>query len=253
MSNIFDGIEVNPNASAKKETVGGNYIAETGAYNAVIKMARIVDSQSSASKALEVTFETESGATVKDSMWFVGKDGKTASVKDGKLVENFAFTKLKRLVYLATKADALKTESKQILVYNYQEKKEKAIQADVMVDLINKPVKILVLMNAKFKTKLDESTGEYKSTGETYVTATIVGFVDATTDKNEEELRDNLDAKFYAKWTKANPDDRIKDSTNGAYKTNAKNSASSADNGSAGTGTTNTAGGSDESNSNLFN
>ena len=169
-------------------TDGGSFDPYKG--GATIKMARMVHGRDGAqSQGVELTFETDNGGKITDTLWYMSRVGKTTYTdKNGKEQPLPAGNMLKSLL---TVCDAKWEIQKGVTipVYDYDKKEEVPTPSDVVPTLAHK--KLLIAVN----------TEEYKKNngdiGKKYVLAHVYN---ADTKKSGSEMRNGSDAKAYDKF-----------------------------------------------------
>jgi hypothetical protein len=211
---IFDNLEQTNDAKQQAEKVGGNFISKTGKYDGIVRMAYAVPSKSSDSIGIRVIIDTDSGE-IQETVYISYQDGKTYKTNDkGEKIENFGFTKMKRLNYLLTGNNSIpNTEKKTIKIYDYDAKKDVPKEMDVITEWIKKPITVLAVAVKEFKQK--NVNGTYVDTDEVKNKMDIKAYVDFETGKTATEKENGEDAEYIKKWLDKYTSDYVIDKTNG--------------------------------------
>lgn len=206
MNSLF-GNAVEVSADVKRtDYIGGRGPLDTGVYDATVKMAYLVNSQSSAAKGALVIFDVN-GQEVRETFWATNKEGKN-TYEDKKTKETRyqdGFVKLDDLALLTTGKGILQqdAEEKLVKVYNFTERKELPENKNVLVDLIGKDVRIaLVRQTVNKQSKGDD--GVYVKTVETRDENVIEKFISAKTGKTVAETLEEKEATYVTEWAKKN-------------------------------------------------
>ena len=94
-------------------------------------------------------------------------------------------------------------EKKTINLYNAEAGKEVPTERPVLMGLINKTVKVAVHQMTEDRTKKNEVTGQYESTGQTR-TVNECKFFGNSEGKTAEEILAGKDAVMFDKWAEKN-------------------------------------------------
>lgn len=135
----------------------GSYTLATGIYDMVCKLAYITESSGGAT-AVNFRFETPDGSQSHRETIYVtsgrAKGQKTYyTTKDGKQRPLPGFTQANELAIVMTgsKLGGLSTEMKKVKLWDYDAQAEVPTDAKVIMDLINKPVKLGIVLKVENK------------------------------------------------------------------------------------------------------
>jgi hypothetical protein len=222
---MFDNLNTDEVVQVEEEKLGGNSkrIEETGVYD--FQITKAFGGQSAGGAYfIEVHLKTEdekdlkvreyitSGKAKNCKNYYVGKDGKKHSLP--------GYAKMNALDVLLTGniEQYPKTEKKQIMLYDYEAKKEIPKEADVITSWIGKHVTGLVRMVQEFKQAKNQATGNYEDTAETRTYPEIVHFVDAVTGQTRSEKIAGKDASIKPQFVQKFGSDYVLDKTKGKAK-----------------------------------
>jgi hypothetical protein len=233
MMGIFDNLEQTNDAKQQAEKVGGNYITKTGKYDGIVKMAYAVPSKSSDSIGIRVIVDTKDGE-IQETVYISYQDGKTYKVNDkGEKIENFGFTKMKRLNFLLTGNNGIpNTEKKTIKVYDFDAGKDVPKEMDVITEWLNKPISVLAVAVKEFKQK--NVNGTYVDTDEVKNRMDIKAYVDFETGQTATEKENGEDAEYLTKWLDKYTSDYVIDKTEGKEPKKTSNSTNTGSENSGG-------------------
>ncbi len=159
------------------DVLGGSFILDTDMYDMVIEVAYKGVSEGGAN-SLSVILKDQQGRTHKETFWITSgtakgcknyyfmKDRKTGKPTEKKQYLP-GFSKANHLCLLATgKSIAeIPTETKQLSLYNFKEKKEILTEVEVLTALSGTDVTVGIVRQTVNKTKKNDD-GVYVSTGE---------------------------------------------------------------------------------------
>lgn len=156
---------------AETDNIGGSGVLDSGAYHSTITMAYAKKSDSGA-LGLFVTFKTEAGQELRQSLWMTGgtaKGGNNFYIdKDGKeqYLPGFNQANALALLTVGKPIAEVEDEEKVINLYNYDLKKEVPTKAQVLVELIGQEIIVGVIRQTVDKTAKNDA-GVYIPTGDT--------------------------------------------------------------------------------------
>jgi len=207
---MTDTWELPPSVETQSiERVGGSFAWESGVYDAVVSMAYLDQSKGGA-VSLNVILKNAQGKELKESMWIKSGDKKGNKTyytdKDGKDRPLPGYSVANSLCVSAmgkSLADAMKTPEKKIVnIYNYEQSKEVPTERPVLVELINKPVKVAVHQILENKNVKDDS-GNYVPGPDTR-TVNEFKFFGNTAGLTAEEILAEGEAVMFDKWAAKN-------------------------------------------------
>jgi hypothetical protein len=162
----------------KVKAFSGVFIRETGFYSCTITKAYEQKSQNTLSEAIAFEVVTDTGATVRFSLWVVGKEG-TSLDKNGK--ELSAVTAVNDLMILLD-IENLQSKPGKVKIYDFELKQETDQRKMVFSELIGQQIGII----------FDMRPNTYN--GKTTMRPEFAGFYDAETRKSAAEKINDSDA-----------------------------------------------------------
>ena len=207
----FNQLDTTSNVEADKDYLGGAGVMESGLYDFTIKMMYGTVAASGA-KAVNVTLESDSGQTLRQTIYITNAKGANYYVKDGKNYELPGFITINSLCMLAgnKKFSDIAFEDKVIPVYDYEQKKELPTKVPVAVEMIGKKITVGIIKQVVDKTKDSgqvDSKGKkvYVPTGETREENEIDKIFRAEDGFTVAELRAKSEkAEFKDQWATKN-------------------------------------------------
>ena len=194
---------------ANIERIGGGFAWESGVYDAVVKMVHLHQADSKA-VSFNVELENRDGKSLKETFWIKSgneKGNKTYYTKDGKNYPLPGYSVAESLCIAATGLDLAEcmkaVEKKTIKIYNHEQGKEVPTEVPVIMDLLDKPVKVAVHQITENKRKKNDATGKYENTGETR-TINECKFFGNTEGKTADEIKSKSEAIMFDKWAEKN-------------------------------------------------
>ena len=137
-----------------------------------------------------------------------------------------SYVRMKNIDFLLSKKlqETPRTEKKLIKIWNAEAKKEVPTEKDMLVEWVGKPLTILVTKTKEFK-QTKNADGVYVDTDEVKTLAVVDFYVDAVTNKTQNEISGNQEPLICTKWLEKHTSDFVRDRTNGKGKTVATSSA----------------------------
>ena len=193
------------------ERVGGGFAWESGVYDATVKMVYINESVDTGSVSFNIILENSAGKELKESFWI--RSGKEKgnkityiSKKTGKEHPLPGYASANSMCVAVTGESLPKcmdaAEKKTINIYNPDLKKEAPTERDVLMGLVNKPVKVAVHQVIEDK-QTKNNKGEYVSSGESR-TVNQCKFFGNMAGKTTEEIIGKENAAKFDKWAEKN-------------------------------------------------
>ncbi len=181
----------------------------SGVYDAVIKMVYLDQTKSNA-VSFNVILQNSSGAELKEAFYIKSGDKKGNKTfytgKDGVDRPLPGYAVANSMCVAATGQSLAKTmttiEKKTIKIYNFDQAKEVPTERPVLMDLINKPIKLAVHQITEDKNKKNEA-GQYVPSGETR-TINECKFFGNTEGMTSEEITAGGEALVFDKWAEKN-------------------------------------------------
>jgi hypothetical protein len=190
---------------------GGSRVTETGEYTIIIEKAYVDTADSG---ALNFIFEgkTESGEVLRHNDYIVAGDAKGNKA----IVSTFPkYNSLAKLIAGKELISLVPVEA-EIMVYDFDLKKEVPTKKKIIKELIGKPITVLMTKKREFKQAKNEKTNQYEDTEETRDSLELNCFVDPVSKKTLAEKSSGDSAEFIKKWLEKNTSDYFIDKTNGA-------------------------------------
>ena len=190
------------------DVLGGGGTLESGAHEAIIKLAFAGKSQSSNARSLVVHFDIN-GFEYRETYWITNKNGEnfyTDKKDNTKRHQLPGYSIVNSLCLLSTgfPLSEQEGEEKTVNLYDFDAKKELPKSVPVLTDLIGKPITIGLLKQIVDKTAKDDS-GKYNPTGETREENVADKFFHAESHRTVTEVKGGLEeAVFYEKWVEKN-------------------------------------------------
>lgn len=214
--------DYNANDAAEKDVVGGGGFKPltTDVYGFTVNHAYFSKSSGGA-KAVNLEMEDADGKKHRFTVYVTNKAGevKYKDKQTGELKYLPGFLLIDSLCLLTVgkplvEIDKL-TETKTIMLYNFEAKGEVATDVPMLMPLIKQKVKAAVVERIENKNKKNDSTGKYEPTNEKRTSNEIVKFFRERDDMTVSEIRARKDkATFINDWLatwQGKPDDRFKE------------------------------------------
>jgi len=207
---MFENLKSNDAIEHEGDSLGGGgYIVNTDAYKLAIDMAYF-DKSKGGALSFNVVLKGQNNETVKQQWWvasgdakgnknfYVDKKGKEHYLPDFSSANNFC------LLACGKEISALKTEEKQIMLFDFTERKEVPQKKQVAMEVLGKEVVVAVEKQIVDKTAND-GNGNYLPTGETREQNQIVKSFSAKDNRSAAEVRAEVDtAEFLEAWLEKN-------------------------------------------------
>lgn len=210
---VFSNLS-NEGLEETQDRLGGFAALETDAYKGKVKVAYAIKSTGGA-QGVELTIEMENGRDYRETCYVTNKKGENFFLNKNdqtKKVPLPGFTVIDDLCIVTTEKPLKDqdTEEKIVMVYDYEQRKDVQKSVPVLVDLIGKEVSLGIVKTVEDKTKKNESSGNYESTGETREINTIEKIFHEPTKLTVPEVRIATaagvapEAAFYPAWVERN-------------------------------------------------
>lgn len=190
-----------------EDRLGGAQPLESGIYDAVVKMAYAGESARGAA-FVTVIFDIN-GRELRSTQYVTKATGENyyADKNDPKKKHPLpGFTVINDLCLLTTGEELSdqNTEEKLVKIYDFETKKEVPTEVPVLVDLLNKEIKVGLVREIVWKTKRDDS-GNWVDTNETRMQNEIDKLFHHETMKTVVEYRQEVETpEFYNAWKERN-------------------------------------------------
>lgn len=180
-----------------QDTLGGFTPLSSDVYDAKIKMAYVIESANSASKAIVLIAEINK-QELRETIWFLTGKGDNFYMKDGKKVPMQGFVTIDDLCLFATEEGLSEQdiEEKTVKIWNSKEQKELPTDVPVLINLIDKPVKLGVLEEITFKQKKGDD-GKYHDTADTRSANIIDKVFHPETGRTINEYKHEIDSPVF--------------------------------------------------------
>jgi len=212
MTNLLSGIKTADNVEEVQDVLASNKFAkaESGIYDATIKYAYLKPA-STGSIGLHLEFELDNGILMKETLYVTNAKGENFYVdkKDAKkkhLLGGYVTADSLALLGVQKELSELKSEERIIKLRDYDLQKDVPTPVNMLVELVDKPVRIGVIKIIQDKTKKSDKTDSngkavYVSTGETMVKNETDKVFHLTNNMTVAELRAGAtEAAFIESW-----------------------------------------------------
>jgi len=209
---MLDNLKSNDSIEHEGDSLGGgSYIIATDTYRLTTDMAYFDKSKNGAT-SFNVVLKGKNGETVKQTWWvasgnakgnknfYTDKNGKDHYLPDFSSANNFC------LLACGKEISALKTEEKQIMLYDFTERKEVPTKKMVAMDVLQTETIVAVEKQIVDKT-VDDGSGNYLPTGETREQNQIMKTFSVKDKRSAAEVRAELpaeEASFHDDWVEKN-------------------------------------------------
>ncbi|RLC98789.1 MAG: hypothetical protein DRI65_17890 [Chloroflexota bacterium] len=199
---ILDDLQEDTDITGEEtDSLGGGYLLESDIYNMTVQMAYL-DVSKNGAKCVKLEFKDKDGNTLRDTIYFTNRKGEHFYVKDGNKHFNPGYNKVNSManVMLGKSFRQLKSEPKTVMIYDWNSKSEVPTEKDVLMELINQPVKVGVMQVVEDK-NIQNSEKVYVPSGETRAFNQADKFFGAKDSLTSTEKAANLTAPdFINKW-----------------------------------------------------
>lgn len=210
MSNPFASTKTEEKVTQEKDTLGGSFIKESGAYPATITMAYAIKSKGGAG-GFVMEFKFEDGTTFKTTEWVTSGDekgNKNYYERDGEkfFLPGYNIANAISLLGAQKELHELTFEEKLVKIYNPDAKTDVPTKTQVAVDLLGAKVILGILKQTRNKSaETSQGSGIFKDTNEKRDENVIDKVFHAETKKTIKEYRDKVEeAAFYEPWVERN-------------------------------------------------
>jgi len=149
-----------------KDTLGRGGVLSSNIYNMIIVMAYLNQSKGGA-HCVHLEVKDADGNQHRQDIYFTNRNGENFYTRDGQRNSLPGFNQLNSLSLLACDLplNQLTSEEKVVNVYDFDEKKEVPVSKDVLMQWINKPIKLGILKILDDKNEKN-GDGKYVPSGE---------------------------------------------------------------------------------------
>lgn len=192
----------------QQDRLGGQYTLDSGLYDATIKLAYVINSQSSQAKAV-VTVLDINGFELTTRTWVTNSAGKPTYEKNNKKFTLPGYESINDMCFMATGISLAEQtiEDKTIKVWDAGEQKEVDKNMPVITSVLGKPVTVGVLKVIENKQKKGDD-GKYHDTNEKREVNEIDKFFHTETKMTTVEAMKRVKIEpadlFYTKWGEKN-------------------------------------------------
>ena len=220
----MDGLKKDDSIQGASDSLGGVYTVDSGVYLSTIDMAYL-DKSKGGALGLYLHLKLNTGAIIKNTLWVTSGDAKGNKpyyvTKKGDKAYLPGFNQAHALAGLTVGKEFsdLEPETKQVLVYNYDAKKDIPTKVDALTELIGKQIKVGLIKQIVDK-NIQNDSGVYVPSGETREENEIDKLFNAETDQTIIEMKGDSAADLMPKW-KDKWTGEVKNKAKGAAKTGA--------------------------------
>lgn len=199
--NIFAGMDYDAEKAVDKDTLGYQKL-DTDVYLMDIKYAYLATAKHSKAQSFNIEAISADGKRHREAIYITNKLGSNKNEK-GEYLSGFLLAN--SICLLAAGVPLVKTtvEKKTINLWNYDKKGEVPTDVSMIMNVLNKPIKLAIQQIRKNKQKQNDQ-GVYVNTNEEKTEITIQKAFRFDTNKTEAEIRNKADAKFMDDWLTAN-------------------------------------------------
>jgi hypothetical protein len=191
----------------EKDSIGSSRAAiDSGIYTGTIEMAYL-NKAASGALGLVLDLKTSDGKEIRQTFWMTGGTAKGCNNffmdKDGnkQYLPGFIMANSVALLAVGKEISEVEDEEKIINVYSSTARAEVPTKTPVLVELIGKEITFALIKQIEDKTKKNEITQVYESTGETREVNEIEKFFRASDKMTTAEIRGQAtEAAFYKTW-----------------------------------------------------
>jgi hypothetical protein len=212
MGKLLAGLETTETIKEDGDFLGGFNALDSGIVNATVELAYVTVSDGGA-KALNVTFKTDEGQTLRQQFWMTSGAAKgglpyyvNKTTLEKKYLPGFVHANHLCLLTAGKRITTLDTAEKMINLYSPKEGKELPTKVDMVMDLLGKQITIGVIKQTVDKTKevgVDPATGKkiYAPSGETRVENEVDKFFRQRDGLTVAEIKAKMtEPKFKTQW-----------------------------------------------------
>ena len=216
MGKLLAGLETTEAIKEDGDFLGGFNALDSGIVNATVELAYVTVSDGGA-KALNVTFKTDNGQTLRQQFWMTSGAAKgglpyyvNKTTLEKKYLQGFVHANHLCLLAAGKRITSLDTEEKMINLYSPKEGRELPTKVDMVMDLLGKKITMGVFKQTVDKTKESgvDATGKkiYTPTGETRVENEVDKFFRhrdglTVTEITAKQTEPKFKAQWAEKWT----------------------------------------------------
>lgn len=196
---------LNDNVAVEDNRLGGGFqLKETDVYTGKIKMA-YGDTFDSGAMFIQLNVELDDGSEYRERLIVTNKEGKNFYIDKKTGVERglpgFTIANDICLVTLGIPLSEVSGEEKTVKVYDYEAQAEVPQTKYVLMDLIDKEIKISIRKIKKNKQAKNDSTGKYENINEAQEINEIHTVFDVESNFTTTELRNQVEEpEFHDKW-----------------------------------------------------
>ena len=203
LSNVKSDASVS--SAVEEDSTGPVYVVDSGVYDCVIDMAYVMQSQSSKALGINLKLKTREGTMITERIWFTNKSGQTFYTRDGQNVPLPGFAQMNSLCNLVVGKNFLDLqddiETKQVMIYNREERKEVGTDSEVVVPLVGRKIKAGILREYQ---DVGDANNNWKPTGYSRDVNTVDKFFDFDSSQTQGEKIENKPASYIEKWIARN-------------------------------------------------
>jgi len=205
---MFENLNISTDL-VEKDVLGGGGMPEAGAFEAAVDLA-YVETSSGGATGLVLKLNTADGKIINNTLWMVSGNAKGNKNfyldRSGNEVPLPGWAAADSLCQLALgkSITAVKTETREVPVYNFDAKKEIPTQKQVLTELSGKKV-IVGVIKERVNKQAKNADGIYVDTAETREQLVIDKFFESGTGRTTVEKKAGLDkGEFITAWIAKN-------------------------------------------------
>lgn len=198
---LLSDLKYDDKIETESDVLGGYKVFDSDVYEATIKYAYLQKSRHG-SLGLHTAFDIN-GTEFRESLYITTRNGDNYyTTQDGTkhYLPSFNHADALALFTCHKPLSELDTESKVIKLYDYEQKKEVPTEVPMITEMLNKPVKLGIIKERKFK-QVKNNDGNYVDGDEVQEINTINKVFSAKDNRTTAEVRaKQSEAEFHDKW-----------------------------------------------------
>lgn len=203
---MFQNLAMDDSIQQEKDVLGGGGALATDIYPGIITMAYVTTAKSGAMAVSIAAKLPEQDREYRETLYVTSGTAKGCKNYyevngEKRYLPGFAIFNSICELTVGKQASQMATEKKVVKRYSPEAKGEAAMETEVLVDLLNKPIFLALFNKKENKTVKNEATGKYEPTAETYNKNEIAKVFRASDKMTSAEIKANAEsADFFTQW-----------------------------------------------------